>query len=110
MVESVGSLAVLLVRPDSSSGRLFAPASVHRGIIPRQGEFSDRPLRRDNLNARFRPSFTTPAQQEEENMNHLSVGDLAPDFTLPDHQGTPFTLSEICRSHNVLLVFNLGFV
>lgn len=43
-------------------------------------------------------------------MNHLSVGDIAPDFTLPDHQGTPFTLSEICRSHNVLLVFNLGFV
>lgn len=43
-------------------------------------------------------------------MSHLSVGERAPDFSLPDHHGVEHKLSEIYRSHNVLLVFNLGFV
>ena len=43
-------------------------------------------------------------------MNRLSVGDVAPDFVLPDHEGNPVKLSEILRSRNALLVFNLGFV
>ncbi len=43
-------------------------------------------------------------------MNRLSAGDLAPDFMLPDHAGVLHKLSDIYREHNVLLVFNLGFV
>lgn len=43
-------------------------------------------------------------------MNRLSVGDMAPDFTLPDHEGELFTLSNVNRTKVVLLVFNLGFI
>jgi len=43
-------------------------------------------------------------------MNHLSVGETAPDFTLPNHEGEFFKLSEIYQTQNVLLVFNLGFI
>jgi peroxiredoxin len=39
----------------------------------------------------------------------LSVGSAAPDFTLPDHNGTPFTLSAVTQTRNALLVFNIGF-
>ena len=38
-----------------------------------------------------------------------SAGSTAPDFTLPDHNGTPFTLSAITMARNALLVFNIGF-
>lgn len=43
-------------------------------------------------------------------MQHLTTGDMAPDFTLPDHTGKTFTLSELYRLQHVLLVFNLGFI
>jgi peroxiredoxin Q/BCP len=43
-------------------------------------------------------------------MKRLSVGDPAPDFSLPDHEGRQVRLSEINRQQNVLLVFNIGFV
>ena len=43
-------------------------------------------------------------------MRRLSSGDQAPDFSLPDHQGVRFTLSDLYPEHNVLLVFNIGFV
>lgn len=42
-------------------------------------------------------------------MSQLEVGDRATDFSLPDHNGVLHTLSEVYRSHNVLLVFNIGF-
>jgi len=42
-------------------------------------------------------------------MPQLEVGDRAVDFSLPDHKGVPRTLSEVYRSKNVLLVFNIGF-
>ncbi len=42
-------------------------------------------------------------------MSNLELGDLAPDFSLPDHQGAMIKLSEIFLSQNVLLVFNIGF-
>ena len=42
-------------------------------------------------------------------MKQLVVGDKAPDFTLPDHTGKQFKLSEIFTKKNVLLVFNIGF-
>lgn len=43
-------------------------------------------------------------------MQHLNVGDLAPEFSLPDHLGVVHQLSEMTRAQNVLLVFNFGFV
>jgi peroxiredoxin len=43
-------------------------------------------------------------------MHPLSIGDLAPDFSLPDDQGNIFKLSAVIRLQNVLLVFNLGFI
>lgn len=42
-------------------------------------------------------------------MGKLKVGDSAPDFALPNHQGTMIRLSDIIQRQNVLLVFNLGF-
>jgi peroxiredoxin len=42
-------------------------------------------------------------------MEQLKVGDLAPDFTLPDRNGTLVKLSELYSRQNVLLVFNIGF-
>jgi len=42
-------------------------------------------------------------------MDQLKFGDFAPDFSLPDLTGQIHTLSEIYKSKNVLLVFNLGF-
>ncbi len=42
-------------------------------------------------------------------MKRLSVGDPAPDFSLPDHLGRLHTLSELTRTQNALLVFNIGF-
>ena len=35
----------------------------------------------------------------------LGVGDVVPDFTLPDHNGTQRTLSEAVAERPVLLVF-----
>lgn len=43
-------------------------------------------------------------------MNHLSVGNIAPDFSLPDHAGVVISLSDLYRTQNVLLVYNLGFL
>lgn len=43
-------------------------------------------------------------------MHRLCVGDPAPDFSLPDHTGKLFKLSDLTRQQNILLVFNLGFV
>jgi len=42
-------------------------------------------------------------------MEHLSVGDTAPDFSLPDHLGEMVRLSDLLQKQNVLLVFNIGF-
>jgi len=42
-------------------------------------------------------------------MKYLSVGDKAPDFSLPDHHSIIHTLSELYKTKNVLLVFNIGF-
>lgn len=42
-------------------------------------------------------------------LEHLSIGDLAPDFTLPNQEGELIQLSDIYKNHNVVLVFNIGF-
>lgn len=42
-------------------------------------------------------------------MKRMVAGDPAPNFSLPDHTGRMFTLSEITARQNVLLVFNIGF-
>ncbi len=42
-------------------------------------------------------------------MGKLKVGDSAPDFALPNYQGSLIQLSNIYQQQNVLLVFNLGF-
>ena len=43
-------------------------------------------------------------------MARLRVGDTAPDFSLPDHEGRVHTLSELTARGHVLVVFNIGFV
>lgn len=42
-------------------------------------------------------------------MQRLSIGDPAPDFSLPDLAGNIVSLSDVYRSKNVVLVFNIGF-
>ena len=43
-------------------------------------------------------------------MPKVEINTLAPDFTLEDFQGKPFTLSEQRGENKVLLVFNRTFV
>jgi len=43
-------------------------------------------------------------------MAHVEVNGPAPDFSLPDLNGTLFTLSDQIKRSTVLLVFNRGFV
>ena len=43
-------------------------------------------------------------------MSRLVVGDVAPNFTLQNHAGTPISLSDVLKEHNALLLFNLGFI
>jgi peroxiredoxin len=43
-------------------------------------------------------------------MSRLSAGDVAPDFALPNYEGTLVRLSEVLKKHNALLLFNLGFI
>jgi len=42
-------------------------------------------------------------------LKRLSIGDHAPDFSLPDHEGQFYKVSDLSRTQNVLLVFNIGF-
>jgi len=48
-----------------------------------------------------------PAQQMKQAVatTDLKVGDVAPDFTLPDQNGTPVTLSDFHGKKNVVLAF-----
>jgi len=43
-------------------------------------------------------------------MPKVDINTPAPDFSLDDFHGTPFTLSDIKGESNVLLVFNRGFM
>jgi peroxiredoxin len=45
----------------------------------------------------------------EVTVERLTVGEEAPDFSLPDYQGVVHTLSHIISTKNALLVFNIGF-
>jgi len=42
-------------------------------------------------------------------LQKLSIGDFAPDFSLPNHEGKIVQLSKVLLEHNALLVFNIGF-
>lgn len=56
------------------------------------------------------PETTRMSDSMERSTKRLIVGEQAPDFTLPDQHGVLHRFSEINRSQNVLLVFNLGFI
>ena len=47
----------------------------------------------------------TPRPQPQMPKTHLKVGDLAPDFTLPDTKGQPVKLSDYRGKKNVVLAF-----
>lgn len=43
-------------------------------------------------------------------MARVPLHQPAPDFTLPDYAGRPFSLADLRGRKHVLLVFNRGFV
>lgn len=43
-------------------------------------------------------------------MPRVAIDALAPDFTLEDYRGRPFSLSSLRGERSVVLVFNRGFV
>jgi peroxiredoxin len=45
------------------------------------------------------------AQQPPPQHTHLKVGDIAPDFTLPDNNNHPVKLSDFRGKKNVVLAF-----
>jgi cytochrome oxidase Cu insertion factor (SCO1/SenC/PrrC family) len=47
----------------------------------------------------------TASQQPSAPQTHLKVGDVAPDFTLPDTDGSPIKLSDFRGKKNVTLAF-----
>lgn len=47
----------------------------------------------------------TPRPQPQMPKTHLKVGDVAPDFTLPDTKGQPVKLSDFRGKKNVVLAF-----
>ncbi|MCP3961136.1 MAG: redoxin domain-containing protein [bacterium] len=49
-----------------------------------------------------------PVKQKAKTKAQIVVGDIAPDFTLPDPDGTAQTLSDLRGLRNILLVFNRG--
>jgi cytochrome oxidase Cu insertion factor (SCO1/SenC/PrrC family) len=53
------------------------------------------------------PSPTPAAQPQRPQApkTHLKVGDVAPDFTLPDTKGQPVKLSDFRGKKNVVLAF-----
>jgi len=48
---------------------------------------------------------STYSQQPKTGKTHLKVGDLAPDFTLPDQNNKPVKLSDFRGKQNVVLAF-----
>ncbi len=53
-------------------------------------------------------ALPSPAQQSQQPAiakTNLKVGDVAPDFTLPDQNGKPVRLSEFRGKKNVILAF-----
>lgn len=51
------------------------------------------------------PSATATPAPTPAPYDKLKVGDIAPDFTLPDLTGKPVKLSEFRGKHNVVLAF-----
>jgi peroxiredoxin len=45
----------------------------------------------------------------ENPLEKLKIGDRAPDFSLPNHQGEMVQLSKMLQDKPLLLVFNIGF-
>jgi peroxiredoxin len=43
-------------------------------------------------------------------MGRLTVGDVAPDFALPNHAGALVRLADVLQRRHALLLFNLGFI
>jgi hypothetical protein len=55
---------------------------------------------------------SAPAEPEERagaGSGQLSVGDTAPDFTLPAATGGPVSLSRLLEQQDVLLYFNMAY-
>lgn len=59
--------------------------------------------------ARLRSGRRASAFQEDPMAKQLQDS-LAPDFTLPDYEGRPVSLSDFRGRKHVVLVFNRGFM
>jgi len=54
-------------------------------------------------------AFSSPKATEQNRTSPVAVGEMAPDFTLADHEGQEITLSKARGKSPVVLVFYRGY-
>lgn len=54
-------------------------------------------------------ALSSPRATEQNRTSPVTVGEMAPDFTLADHQGQKITLSEARAKSPVIIVFYRGY-
>jgi cytochrome oxidase Cu insertion factor (SCO1/SenC/PrrC family) len=85
--------------------KLLAPALLPALAVCALGQESARTPQPAQGSAAAAQPAATPRPQPQMPKTHLKVGDLAPDFTLPDTKGQPVKLSDFRGKKNVVLAF-----
>jgi cytochrome oxidase Cu insertion factor (SCO1/SenC/PrrC family) len=84
--------------------KLFAPALL-LALAPCAFSRQAQPAASPAQTPAAQPAATPRPQPPPAPKTHLKVGDVAPDFTLPDTKGQPVKLSDFRGKKNVVLAF-----